>query len=67
MHCWPSTIFLPNIGITCASTTNLSESMFATGRDTMVRTKGSLSPTTARPMVFKLVIAASRTWGSSTA
>lgn len=44
------------------TTTNLVESVFATGRDTMVRTKGSLSPTTARPMVFKLVIAASRTW-----
>jgi hypothetical protein len=27
-----------------------------------VRTKGSLSPTTARLMVFKLVIAASKTW-----
>jgi hypothetical protein len=27
-----------------------------------VRTKGSLSPTTAKLMVFKLVIAASRTW-----
>ena len=27
-----------------------------------MRTKGSLSPTTAKLMVFKLVIAASRTW-----
>jgi len=27
-----------------------------------VRTKGSLSPTTARLMVFKLVIAAAKTW-----
>ncbi len=44
------------------STTNLIESLFATGRYRTVRTKGSLSLTTARPMVFKLVIAASRTW-----
>jgi len=27
-----------------------------------VRTKGSLSPTTTKLMVFKLVIAASKTW-----
>jgi putative transposase len=27
-----------------------------------VRTKGALSPTTAKLMVFKLVMAASRTW-----
>jgi hypothetical protein len=27
-----------------------------------VRTKGSLSPTTARLMVFKLVMAGSKTW-----
>ncbi len=31
-------------------------------RSRTVRTKGSLSPTTARLMVFKLVIAASKTW-----
>ncbi|MGY3690172.1 hypothetical protein ACVIGA_000252 [Bradyrhizobium sp. USDA 3240] len=36
--------------------------MFATVRHRTVRTKGSLSSTTARLMVFKLVIAASKTW-----
>jgi putative transposase len=34
----------------------------ATVRHRTVRTKGSLSSTTARLMVFKLVIAASKTW-----
>jgi transposase-like protein len=43
-------------------TTNPIESVFATVRHRTVRTKGSLSPTTARLMVFKLVIAASKTW-----
>ncbi|MCK1742133.1 IS256 family transposase [Bradyrhizobium sp. 139] len=43
-------------------TTNPIESVFATVRHRTVRTKGSLSPTTAKLMVFKLVIAASRTW-----
>jgi transposase-like protein len=43
-------------------TTNPIESVFATVRHRTVRTKGSLSPTTARLMVFKLVVAASRTW-----
>jgi putative transposase len=43
-------------------TTNPIESVFATVRHRTVRTKGSLSATTARLMVFKLVIAASRTW-----
>jgi transposase-like protein len=43
-------------------TTNPIESVFATVRHRTVRTKGSLSPTTARLMVFKLVIAASTTW-----
>jgi transposase-like protein len=38
------------------------ESVFATVRHRTVRTKGSLSPTTARLMVFKLVMAASKTW-----
>ena len=38
------------------------ESVFATVRHRTVRTKGSLSSTTARLMVFKLVIAASKTW-----
>lgn len=38
------------------------ESVFATVRHRTVRTKGSLSSTTARLMVFKLIIAASKTW-----
>jgi putative transposase len=43
-------------------TSNPIESVFATVRHRTVRTKGALSPATARLMVFKLVIAASRTW-----
>jgi putative transposase len=43
-------------------TSNPIESVFATVRHRTVRTKGSLSPSTARLMVFKLVIAASKTW-----
>ena len=43
-------------------TSNPIESVFATVRHRTVRTKGSLSPTTARLMVFKLVVAASKTW-----
>ena len=43
-------------------TTNPIESVFATVRHRTVRTKGSLSPTTARLMVFKLIMAASKTW-----
>ena len=43
-------------------TSNPIESIFATVRHRTVRTKGALSPTTARLMVFKLVMAASRTW-----
>ena len=43
-------------------TTNPIESVFATVRHRTVRTKGSLSPQTARLMVFKLIDAASRTW-----
>jgi putative transposase len=42
--------------------TNPIESVFATVRHRTVRTKGSLSPTTAKLMVFKLTIAASKTW-----
>ena len=42
-------------------TSNPIESVFATVRHRTVRTKGSLSPSTARLMVFKLVIAASKT------
>src|SRR5918997_1982839 len=43
-------------------TTNPIESLFATVRHRTVRTKGALSPTTARLMVFKLVMAAAKTW-----
>jgi len=43
-------------------TTNPIESVFGTVRHRTVRTKGSLSPKTAKLMVFKLVDAASKTW-----
>src|SRR5215210_8105697 len=43
-------------------TSNPIESVFATVRHRTVRTKGSLSPSTARLMVFKLVMAAAKTW-----
>jgi transposase-like protein len=43
-------------------TTNPIESVFATVRHRTVRTKGSLSSMTAKLMVFKLIIAASKTW-----
>ena len=43
-------------------TTNPIESVFATIRHRTVRTKGSLSSTTARLMVFKPLGAASKTW-----
>ena len=43
-------------------TSNPVESIFATVRHRTVRTRGSLSPTTARLMVFKLVMATSKTW-----
>ena len=43
-------------------TTNPIESVFATVRHRTVRTKGALSPTTARLMVFKLVMAAGKSW-----
>lgn len=43
-------------------TTNPIESVFATVRHRTVRTKGALSPTTAKLMVFKLVMTAARTW-----
>ena len=42
-------------------TTNPIESVFATVRHRTARTKGSLSSTTARLTVFKLVVAASKT------
>jgi putative transposase len=43
-------------------TTNPIESVFATVRHRTVRTKGALSQDTARLMIFKLVMAASKTW-----
>jgi putative transposase len=43
-------------------TSNPIESVFATVRHRTVRTKGALSQDTARPMVFKLVMAAARIW-----
>lgn len=43
-------------------TSNPIESVFATVRHRTVRTKGALSPTTAKTMVFKLVQAAAKTW-----
>jgi putative transposase len=43
-------------------TANPIESVFATVRHRTVRTKGSLSPRTAKLMVFKLVCAAAKTW-----
>ena len=43
-------------------TTNPIESVFATVRHRTVRTKGALSQKTAKLMVFKLVMAAARTW-----
>jgi putative transposase len=43
-------------------TANPIESVFATVRHRTVRTKGALSQTTARLMVFQLVRAAAKTW-----
>ena len=43
-------------------TANPIESVFATVRHRTVRTKGTLSQDTARLMVFKLVMAAAKTW-----
>jgi len=43
-------------------TSNPIESVFATVRHRTVRTRGSLSSTTAKLMVFKLVMAASKSW-----
>ena len=43
-------------------TSNPIESVFATVRHRTVRTKGSLSRKTARLMVFKMVMAAAKTW-----
>ena len=43
-------------------TSNPIDSVFATVRHRTVRTKGALSQDTARLMVFKLVMAAAKTW-----
>jgi putative transposase len=43
-------------------TSNPIESVFATVRHRTVRTKGALSQDTARLMVFKLVMAAAKSW-----
>ncbi|WP_424140376.1 IS256 family transposase [Roseomonas chloroacetimidivorans] len=43
-------------------TSNPIESVFATVRHRTVRTRGALSQDTARLMVFKLVMAAAKTW-----
>ena len=43
-------------------TSNPIESVFATVRHRTVRTKGALSQRTAKLMVFKLVLAAAKTW-----
>jgi putative transposase len=43
-------------------TANPIESVFATVRHRTIRTKGALSQDTARLMVFKLVMAAAKTW-----
>ena len=43
-------------------TANPIESVFATVRHRTVRTKGALSQDTARLMVFKLIMAAAKTW-----
>jgi putative transposase len=43
-------------------TSNPIESVFATVRHRTVRTKGALSQDTARLMIFKLVMAAAKTW-----
>ena len=48
-------------------TANPIESVFATVRHRTVRTKGALSQDTARLMVFKLVMAAAKTWRRLTA
>ena len=47
---------------TILRTSNPIESVFATVRHRAVRMKGALSQNTARLMVFKLVMAASKTW-----
>jgi putative transposase len=56
-----STAFPPSIGTTCGRRIPF-KNVFATVRHRTVRTKGSLSSTTAKMMVFKLLCAASKTW-----
>ena len=55
----PSRISAPAILVLV---TNSIEPVFATVRYRTVRTKGALSPATAKLMVFKLVMAAAKTW-----
>ena len=43
-------------------TANPIESVFATVRHRTVRTRGALTQNTARLMVFKLIMAAAKTW-----
>ena len=43
-------------------TANPIESVFATVRHRTVRTRGALSQATARLMVFKLIMAAAKSW-----
>ena len=45
-------------------TSNPIESAFATVRHRTVRMKGALSQDTARLMVFKLIMAATKNWGA---
>ena len=52
--------FRPSIGRICTS--NPVESAFATVRHRTVRMKGALSQETARLMVFKLIVEASKSW-----
>ena len=51
-----------NLDICLLIASNPIESVFATVRHRTVRTKGPLSLTTAKLMVFKLLCAASKTW-----
>lgn len=59
-RCSPSTALLPSIGLTCARPIPWTACSRLCGQDGAH--EGSLSPTTARLIVFKLVIAASRIW-----
>ena len=59
-RCWPSTISLPSIGITSARATPSKAPSPPSG--TEPRGRKAAVATTAMIMVFKLVIAASKTW-----